>query len=106
MEGGMMAWTVSGVSGEVPKVAKGAEVEVVQRSADQARVSGSIMCGMGGVGEERSRRVALLLLDMDKRLLPDMERAPISLSLWLLRLQRWPWLFEVLTRSRRTERLR
>src|SRR6266851_2152070 len=75
MDAGVMAWMVRGVSEEVPKAAKGAEAEVVERRADQARVSRSIMCGTEGMGEEKSRRPALPLVEMDKRLSPDTERA-------------------------------
>lgn len=81
MEVGVMAWMVSGVSDDVPKAAKGVEAEV-ERSADQARVSRSIMCGREGCGEDRSRRPALPLVDTDSRVLPETASASISSPSW------------------------
>jgi hypothetical protein len=72
---------VSGVSEEVPNAANGVDEEV-ERSADQARVSKSIVCWTEGEGEEMLRRLALPLLDMDKRLSPDVASASISSPLW------------------------
>jgi hypothetical protein len=74
MEVGVIAWMVSRVSEEVPNAANGAEAEV-ERSADQARVSKSIICGTeeNGAGEAMLRRPALPLNDRDRRLSPDGE---------------------------------
>jgi hypothetical protein len=80
MEVGVMEWTVRGVSEEVPKAAKGVDAEV-ERRADQARVSKSIMAfgrEVEMVGVERSRRPALPLLEMDKRLSPETVSASIK----------------------------
>jgi hypothetical protein len=86
IEDGVTAWTVRGVSEEVPKAAKGVDAEA-ERSADQARVSRSIIefgREVEGVvvvvvgGTERSRRPALPLLEMDKRLSPETVSASIK----------------------------
>jgi hypothetical protein len=88
MEVGVIAWMVRGVSEDVPNAANGAEAEVVveeeERSADQARVSRSIICGTEEGTEEEMllRRPALPLIDMDRRLSPDTASASIRSPLW------------------------
>jgi len=81
MEVGVIAWMVSGVSEEVPSAANGVDADV-ERSADQARVSKSIVSWTDGAGEEMLRRPALPFIDMDKRLSPDAVSASISSPLW------------------------
>jgi hypothetical protein len=82
MEVGVTEWMARGVSEEVPKAAKGVDA-VVERSADQARVSKSIIA-LGreeAVWEDKARRQALPLLERDKRLSPEAASASIKSSL-------------------------
>jgi hypothetical protein len=83
MEVGVTEWMASGVSEEVPKAAKGVDA-VVERSADQARVSKSIIA-LGreeeAAWEDKARRQALPLLERDKRLSPEVASASIKSSL-------------------------